>query len=83
MFLIYIFAALVLIFIFYKYKFSSADNKKPEKTKGVGYTIEDRYNELRNAQQKEMDDLLEKINKYGYRSLSIKEQERLKKLSGK
>jgi hypothetical protein len=47
------------------------------------YTIEDRYNELRNSRQKELDALLEKINQYGYRSLSAKEQARLKTLSGK
>ena len=56
-------------------------NKEDDKTKSGAYTIDDRYNELRKNRQEELDTLLEKISKYGYRSLSIKEQERLKKLS--
>lgn len=56
-------------------------NKEHDKTKSGAYTIDDRYNELRKNRQEELDTLLEKISKYGYRSLSVIEQERLKKLS--
>lgn len=71
---------LVIAVVYYK-KYKKKQDQSVFQNKA--YTIEDRYNELRNSRQKELDTLLEKINKYGYRSLSIKEQERLKTLSGK
>lgn len=44
-------------------------------------SIDDRYNISRQEKEKELDRLLEKINKKGITSLSTKEKERLKQLS--
>lgn len=53
----------------------------PFKTSQQAYTIEDKYNAKRRANEVELDGLLEKIHKRGLNSLSAKEKERLKDLS--
>jgi len=45
------------------------------------YSVDHKYNYEKRQQQNELDDLLDKINKRGYNSLSSKEKERLKELS--
>jgi len=44
-------------------------------------TLEDKYNQIKVNEQKELDGLLEKIHKKGFESLSEKEQQRLNELS--
>ncbi|RZJ30215.1 MAG: rhomboid family intramembrane serine protease, partial [Flavobacterium sp.] len=53
------------------------------KTHKKNYTIEHRYNEKKVNTQKQLDDLLDKINKKGFDSLTFKEKQRLEELSGK
>lgn len=53
----------------------------PFKTSQQAYTIEDKYNAKRRANELELDGLLDKIHKRGLNSLSAKEKERLKDLS--
>ncbi len=50
------------------------------KHKGV-LTVDDKHNIKKRADEKELNELLEKINKKGIESLSVKEKERLEKLS--
>ncbi|MFI2743338.1 rhomboid family intramembrane serine protease [Zhouia sp. PK063] len=45
------------------------------------YTIEDKYASSKVSQQKELDGILDKINKKGYHKLSKKEKEKLQELS--
>lgn len=44
-------------------------------------TIEDKYNSKKVLEQKELNKLLEEINKKGYENLSEKEKKRLQQLS--
>jgi hypothetical protein len=46
-------------------------------------TKEDRYNAARNKRLKELDNLLDKINRHGIDSLTDYERKRLDELSGK
>ncbi|TGD57905.1 rhomboid family protein [Flavobacterium humi] len=51
------------------------------KTKKKYYSIEHRYNEQKVNQQKEIDEILEKIGKKGINSLTAKEKEKLEEFS--
>ncbi len=45
------------------------------------FTLEDKYNASKAVRQKELDEILDKINEKGYENLSQKEKERLDRLS--
>ncbi len=66
---------LVGLFIYYFSKKSSVKSEQKH------LTIDDKYNEERVNNEKELNRLLEKINKKGIDSLSKKERNRLDKLS--
>jgi len=78
--LVFSIISIIIIYIFIKK--SNLNSKlgsffKPEKM----MSIDDIYNNKKVAEQKELDKLLEKINKKGYKNLLPKEKERLNKLS--
>ena len=78
--LVFSIISIIIIYIFIKK--SNLNSKlgsffKPEKT----MSIDDIYNNKKVAEQKQLDKLLEKINKKGYKNLLPKEKERLNKLS--
>lgn len=72
-------SAVFIFFIFTKPEFLLVDNlyKKNE----FGYKLEDKYHEQKQLQEKELNDLLEKISRKGYQSLSKLEKEKLKQHS--
>lgn len=66
---------LIAVFIYFFSKNSSAKSEQKH------LTIDDKYNEVRVKKEKELNRLLEKINKKGINSLSKKEKDQLDKLS--
>jgi uncharacterized protein YpmS len=68
----------ILLIVFFIYFFSKKTSVKSEQKH---LTIDDKYNEKRVNNEKELNQLLEKINKKGINSLSKKEKDRLDKLS--
>lgn len=68
-----------ILMMVYKPNWLLVDN--PFKTSQKSYTIEDKYNAKRRANELELDGLLEKIHKKGLNGLSAKEKQRLKDLS--
>ena len=70
---------LFLFLIIKKPYFLLVDN--PFSKSKRNYTIEDKYNSKKVENQKELDKILDKINKKGYDNLTKKEKERLSELS--
>lgn len=70
---------LFLFLIIKKPHFLLVDN--PFSKSKRNYTIEDKYNSKKVENQKELDKILDKINKKGYDNLAKKEKERLSELS--
>ncbi|WP_452598506.1 DUF6576 domain-containing protein [Pontimicrobium sp. MEBiC01747] len=66
---------LIAVFVYFLTK------KTPVSPKKKHLTIDDKYNEKRVKNEKELNKLLEKINKKGINSLSKKEKARLDELS--
>jgi len=75
--------AIILIFLFVKWlkpdflQFRKSIQQKPE---GL-LDIDDRYNKTKVEKEKELNELLEKINKQGLNKLTKLEKERLEELS--
>lgn len=80
--LIFLIISIVALYIFskkYNLRTTLTSFSKNEKL----MSIEDKYNSKKVAEQKELNILLEKINKKGHPSLSTKEKSRLDELSKK
>ena len=81
--MIYIIVIGVLIFYLFIKKPGTKTLTNPFSEGEKRMTIDDKYNSKKVAKEKEINKLLEKINKMGYENLSTKEKNRLTELSKK
>ncbi|MGA9211998.1 DUF6576 domain-containing protein [Kaistella sp.] len=77
---LYILFAIAVVFLFF-FRREIKEKIAPNKTRN--YTIDDKFNSEKREKEKEIDDLLGKIDKNGIADLSEKDKKRLDELSKK